>query len=167
MQKGRKPGAETDRYVRGDHVGADGVTLYSRAQAARFLGIQLSSVKAAEVRGALFATVTRGVHCFSRAELERYRTKTKHGVIASAVFDALAAGKSPAKIVAEQQVAPALMRELVHDYCELSEQMLCAAPKGTRKAWESAFGVQLTPELILRAVELAARTPSIRQRLVA
>jgi hypothetical protein len=157
---------ETAEQVKGHHVGADGSTVFSRSQAARFLGLRLSAIKAAEQRGALRPFVLQGVHLFSREELERYRSSTKHGELAAKCFASFAVGATAAQVVIEHSVPPELARHLLVTYGELAETVICAAPKGTRKAWEAAFGVVLTPELVLRAVELAARTPSIRAKLL-
>lgn len=148
------------------HVGADGVTVFSRTQAARFLAVTVPNIRAAEQRGALRPMVIEGVHLFSRDELERYRASTKHGEVAARAFKSFAAGRTAADVVQELEIPPDMARHLQSTYVELSSSVLCAAPPGTRAAWERAFGVQLEPELVLRAVQLAARTPSIRARLL-
>lgn len=147
-------------------MGADGEKLFTRTQAAAFLSLRIDSVRRAEERGALRFVVLRGVHCFLREELERYRSQTRHGEVASRVFEAFRRGLSAAEVVQEQQLAPELVRDLLNNYAELSESVLCAAPRGARASWEAAFGVKLTPAIVLRAVELAARTPSVRVRLL-
>jgi hypothetical protein len=147
------------------HVGADGQNLFTRMQAARFLGIRKQSVLAAEQRGALAAVVIQGVHVYPRSELERYRGGRQRGALAARAFTMLAAGASPARLVVELELEPDLALELTRRYCELAELIICEAPKGSRSAWERAFGVELAPATILRVLEVAARTPGVRSRL--
>jgi hypothetical protein len=147
------------------HVGADGINLFTRMQAARFLGIRKQSVLAAEQRGALAAVVIHGVHVYPRSELERYRGGRQRGALAARAFTMLEAGMSPARLVVELELEPDLALELTQRYAELAELVMCAAPKGSRAAWSRAFGVELAPATILRVLELAARTPAVRARL--
>ena len=147
-------------------MGADGQSLFTRTQAAKFLSLRIDTVRRAEERGALRFVLLNGVHCFLREELERYRGQTRHGEVAGRAFEAFRRGLSAAEVVVEQSLAPELVRDLMTNYAELSESVLCCAPRGSRASWEAAFGVKLTPALVLRAVELAARTPSVRVRLL-
>lgn len=159
-------GQQSEKYVRAEHVGADGATLFTRQQAARYLSTAVSTVRRAEERGALRATVLMGVHCYTLSELEQYRASTRHGEIAARAFHLLEEGRSPAEVVRLLQVPPTMARELAENYAELSEGILCRGPRGSRAAWERAFGVKLTPEIVLRAIELTSRTPKIRERLL-
>lgn len=147
-------------------VGADSKNLFTRTQAARFCGVTKGAIEAAERRGALTAIVIQGVHVFPRSELERYRGGTQRGELAARAFRLLGDGANAARLVAELEVTPELALELVRQFAELGEYVLCASPKGSRAAWRAAFGVELRPELVLRALELAARTPSLRSRLL-
>lgn len=145
--------------VRAADVGADGVTLYTRTQAARWLGVDVGQVRAACGRGALSGHCIRGVWVYPRAELERYRATTGHGKTAAAAFRALREGASVAGLVEKLEIAPDVAERCAADYARLTGAIVCQAPAGTSAAWARAFGTELSPAVVLDAVERHLATP--------
>lgn len=142
---------------RAKDVGADGVTWFTRTQAARYLGVDLSTVKRAQVRGSLAGGQVAGVHVFTRPELDRYRAGNQRGAVAATAFVMLEAGRPVSALVIELEIEPSIAADLARHFAELTESIICASPKGSRAAWSRAFGVELSPAMVLRALELCAR----------
>lgn len=147
---------------------ADGKAWFTRTQAARYMGITLDSVKGAQARGALQAVVIGGHNIFSRQTLDAYKAARGSADLATAAFALLDAGRCASELVSELKVNPDVALGLVESYRALRNAWLVAGPdNGTRSAWERTYQIgALTPLKLRRALELAARTPSLRARLL-
>jgi hypothetical protein len=147
---------------------ADGVQWFTRVQAARYLGISIQAVKAAQARGALAAQSVQGVSVFSRATLDTYRDSTPRGELAALAFVRFAAGETCADVVIALRVQPAMAESLLEAYARCAGVIVVAAPSCGREEWAALLKLPtLTPALVLRALELCAQTPSLRARLLA
>lgn len=155
------------RKPRADRVAADGSRWYTRTQAARFLGVSLAAVKAAQKRGSLAVSSVQGVSVFSRDTLTSWRDSTPRGAIAAAAFRCYARGRSAAQVVADLEILPVTAITLQAAYAECSGGLLVACSPMARATWARVYGVpELTPELVLRAVEICAQTPALRAKLL-
>jgi hypothetical protein len=155
------------KQIRGVDIGADGVNLFTRGQAAKFLRVNVRLVRLQAEKGRLECVVIRGVECFTRKALEQYRAMSQRGQLASKAFRALEQGKSPAELVIDLMVSPDLAREFAQQYAELSGAWLVAGPSGPRENWERTYKIgELTPFKLRRALELAACTPELNRRLL-
>jgi len=144
------------------------VQWFTRTQAARYLGIAVQSVKAAQARGALAAESVQGVSVFSRAVLDTYRESTPRGELAALAFARYAAGETCADVVIALRIQPALAESLLASYERCAGVIVVAAPSCGRETWSELLKLPaLTPGLVLRALELCAQTPSLRARLLA
>lgn len=146
---------------------ADGAQWFTRTQAKRFLGVALETVKQAQKRGALESVQMQGVTLFSRATLEAYKAGRANPELAQRAFGLLDAGHSAVQLVATLHVSPDVAESLVASYARLNGAWIVAGPTSSRSAWERTYRIgALTPLKLRRALELAARTPSLRARLL-
>lgn len=146
-------------------VGADGRELFSRTQAAKALGVSEDAVRRLERRGLLRAVVLEGVHVFTRHELERHRD-AKPSSNASAAFALFEQGLAAVDVVIKLNLDPSEIQSLYAAWSTMSGAIVVAAPRGSAKAWERAYGVgPLTPAKIRLALELVGAVPELRARL--
>ena len=148
-------------------VGADGTHLFSRAQAASFLGTTWGAVRYAQQAGRLRSILVDGVHLFSRDVLERYRD-VDPGLLAARAFRLFKEGMPPEDVVIELEAAPEAIVELYRSYSRLTGTCIVEGPKGSRAAWMKTYNVrELSPDVIRRALELCHARPELRERLYA
>lgn len=156
--------------AKASEVGADGVTLFSRRQAAGLLGVSVSALRQWHAQGRLVADHQRaGVHIYTRQQLERWQQMQDpgKGELASKVFAELEGGRTPVQIVIELKAEPEEVRRLVDCYTRLTGGWLVQGPPGPRRTWEESYQLgPLTPAKLRRALELCAANEALRSKLL-
>jgi hypothetical protein len=156
--------------TKGAAVGANGSALFTRQQAAAFLGVSLGSIRRWAAEGKLEPAKRRsGVNLYTREQLEEHavRIGKGRGELAAQAFSMLEAGRTPVEIVIELAAPPAEIYEIVQAYAKLSQSWIVAGPEGPRDVWEITYGLgRLTPTLLRRALELCAAHEPLRKKLL-
>jgi hypothetical protein len=153
------------RQPRASQIGANGRELFSRRQAARFLGVTLRAIRYAQEHGRLRAITVEGTSLFPRSELERYRA-TEPGTLAARAFELFESGKSATDAVIALEAEPRAIADLHAAWIEMSGAWVIGGPRGSRRAWEQTYRIgTLSPAKLRRALELCAADPALRAKL--
>ena len=140
--------------------------LLTRTQAARRIGASVATVRRMEQSGELVPLVVDGRHLFRAPEVERY-VHADEGELAAAVFQALKDGKPAYQIVIDLKLPPDRVERFVEAWVRMTRSWLVMGPEGSLAVWERTYKLgPLTPERIRRALEIAAQTPSFREKLM-
>lgn len=152
---------------KGKHVGADGVNLFTRRQAAATLGVHVATVRQWESRQALAAKIVEGVHLFTAEQIELLRA-SRQGKLAGLAFQMFEDGKTPVQVVIELGIDPQRIAKMHLSYVQLSQSWVVKGPSGPRAAWERTYRIgELTSEKLRRALELVSTNPALREKLLA
>lgn len=148
-------------------VGADGVTLFSRNQAAEALGIAGSTLRAWQTSRRLVPALQReGIWLYTKEQLDRELRKPQ-GELAAKCFGLFEEGLSAVAVVMQLQVEPAIVEELHTAWVRMTASWVVRGPEGPRAAWEATYNLgPLTPEKLRRALELCAARSELRERLL-
>ena len=150
----------------GRQLRLDGVALFSRTQAARFLGMTVRQIRWLEETGQLHPSKSKGGgRVFRREDLEAY-LNAQPGALAARAFRCFEGGMSPQQTVIELQAMPAEIAKLHAEWVNMSGAWVVAGPKGSRAQWERIYGIgELTPIKLRTALELVGSNPALRDRL--
>ncbi len=149
-------------------MGADGLHLFTRKQAARTLGVHVKTViKWAQNRTLVPARNVEGVHLYTREQIDLMR-RDRVGKIASEAFALFELGKTAVQVVIELGVEPDTIERMHASYVKLSSSWVVKGPSGPLAAWEATYRLgPITPEKLRRALELCASHPALREKLIA
>lgn len=149
-------------------MGADGVKIFTRTQAANYLGVGNSTLRWWHSLGRLVPGLTRdGVHLYTREQLELWQ-RGNPDAVASQAFKLFEQGETPIAVVIALHADPTAIEKLHEQYVRLSGAWVVAGPSGPRRAWERTYRLgQLTPQKIRIALELCASNEELRAKVIA
>jgi hypothetical protein len=151
----------------GGKLGADGREVFTRGQAAKFLGLTHEQLRHLHRSNRIRSTRVEGCHLFARHELERYRDQAP-GELAARAFELFEAGKTAPQVVIELRADPSAIADLLEAWAKMSGHWTIAGPRGPRRAWEDVYKIgELTPGKMRRALEIVAGVPELRARMLA
>lgn len=128
------------------------------------LGVSKTMVRHLEKRSLVNPIVLDGVHYFTRAQVLK-ALETRPGAISGPAFALFKKGVKPIDVVVELAADPDHIQVLWKTYNELNHCWVIQGPSSL-KAWEGVFKLgELTPELLLRALELVCGNPETRALL--
>ncbi len=150
---------------KGREVGANGKSLLSRAQAARFLGVNVERVRYMRHTGQLESVEVQGVHVYRREALELVRAQQRSKLAARA-FVLFERGTKAADVVIKLEAEPDVIADLHRAWAEMTSAIVVQAPRGSRAAWEKTYKIgPLTPRKMRRALEIVSASPELRSLL--
>ena len=124
------------------------------------LGVSKTMVRRLEAR-VLSPIVLDGIHYFTRADILS-ALETRPGAVSGPAFALFKKGVDPIDVVVELGADPSHIHALWKSYNELNHCWVIQGPSSL-KAWEPVFQLgELTPELLLRALEIVCGNPATR-----
>lgn len=151
---------------RAKDVGADGIVLFTRRQAAQALGVSLATVRLWERAQTMVPRCVEGIHVFSRDQIETLRSN-RVGKLSALAFRCFEDGLSPVQVVIKYGVDPERIAKMHAAYIRMTGSWVVKGPSGSIDAWERTYRIgPLTPDKLRRALELCASTPSLRKTLL-
>jgi hypothetical protein len=149
-------------------LGALDPNLFTRKQAADYLGVGFSTIRWWHSLGRLVPALTRdGVHFYTREQLEQWQ-RGNPDAVASQAFKLFEQGETPIGVVIALHADPTAVEKLHEQYVRLSGAWVVAGPPGPRRAWERTYRLgQLTPQKLRTALELCANNEELRAKLLA
>jgi hypothetical protein len=145
--------------------------LVSRSEASRLLGLSRSAVRAMD--GVQLAPITVGSTVYyHRTEIDMLLS-ARSGVSAQRAFSVFQQGGGPDDAVVQHALPPELAERLWQLYLRLQGQrartVIVELPAPlTAEAWRKAHGYErITPDIVRRALEMCARDPELKRRLLA
>lgn len=151
---------------RGKEVGADGIELFTRGQAAEALGVSLACVKLWERSQTIVPRLVEGVHVFTRDQIETLRSN-RVGKLSAIAFRSFEDGLSPVQVVIRYGIDPERIAKMHAAYIRMTSSWVVKGPSGSVEAWERTYQLgPLTPDKLRRALELCASTPALRKILL-
>lgn len=154
--------------TKASEVGADGVKLFSRKQAANALQVGHNTLIWWHSLGRLVPALTRnGVHLYTAEQLAEWRRGNPEAVAAQA-FKLFEEGQTSIAVVIALHAEPSTIEKLFEQYVRMSAGWLIAGPHGSRSAWERTYHLgKLTPQKLRTALELCASNDELRAKLLA
>lgn len=148
-------------------VGADGINLFSRAQAAGALGVSDSTLRKWHSQKLFVPAHQReGTYLYTAKQIAE-RRKLQNGKLAGLAFRLFEQGCSAVETVIELEAPPEAIAKLHAEWVKLSGGWVVAGPTGTRSSWERTYGIgKLTPAKLRVALELVASNPALRAKLL-
>ena len=152
-------------------VGANGVTLFSRSQAAAVLGVHVNTLRKWEADGTFVPRKESSgngmvVSIYTAKQIEE-RRKLQNGKVASAAFALFEQGRTAVQVVIELEAPPESIAKLHDAWVKLTGSWVVAGPSGSRSSWERTYQIgKLTPVKLRTALELVAANPALREKLL-
>lgn len=142
--------------------------LLSRKQAEDLVGCSEWQLRKMQRDGVLKPVQVQGAYFFHRDDLQRFARSKLHGAIHAECFSRFEAGQSPERVVIELQLPLEEVERIHLGWLRMADAVTFRPPEGvSRKRWEQAYGIQVNPRTIRRALELVAVIPAMRRELVA
>ncbi len=153
---------------KGAEVGADGVRIFTRRQAADYLGVGVSTLRWWHSLGRLVPGIVRdGVHLYTREALEEWQ-RGNPDAVASQAFKLFEEGETPVAVVIALHADPIAIEKLHEQYVRLSGSWCVAGPPGPRRVWERTYRLgEITARKVRIALELCASDEELRAKLIA
>lgn len=139
-------------------------TMLTRAQAARRLGVSVSTIRRMEGDD-LQPVLIAGTHDFHSQHVERMASSSG-GELAARVFDAFERGSHPVDLVIELKLPPERIEALHATYCRMRQAIVVQAPAPqSTKMWMRLFKVnKLDGYRVAGALQIVASHPDPRRR---